>query len=109
MDGMMAARLGAVVFVAVAVTAAVVELRRKDERPEPTPPRPVQVNVESPLQSELLRCQGLGEAGPRDPACLRAWAENRRRFLTPGAATGSTERDPAPASSTPAPAAGGNE
>ncbi|MDX5028759.1 hypothetical protein SHY53_11300, partial [Streptococcus suis] len=29
--------------------------------------------------------QALGEDGPRDPACRRAWAENRNRFLAPGA------------------------
>jgi len=109
MDGMMAARLGAVVFIAVAITAAVVELRRKDERPQPTPPRPAQVNVESPLQSELLRCQRLGEAGPRDPACLRAWAENRRRFLTPGATTVTTDQDLVPATGRPGQQAGGIE
>ena len=32
----------------------------------------------------LRRCQRLGEAATRDPACLRAWADNRERFLTPG-------------------------
>ena len=35
---------------------------------------------------------GFGEAGSRDPACLRAWAENRNRFLAPGARP--TERLP---------------
>ena len=38
-----------------------------------------------PLRTELIRCQRLGDAGPRDAACLRAWAENRERFLAPGA------------------------
>ena len=36
-----------------------------------------------PLSIEFARCLALGEAGARDQACLRAWADNRRRFLTP--------------------------
>ena len=84
MDAKALARIGAVVFVAVAITATVVELSRKEERPEAAPPRPpAQAGATDPLREELFRCQSLGEAGPRDPACLRAWAESRRRFLTP--------------------------
>jgi conjugative transfer region protein TrbK len=78
------ARVGAIAFVAVAITATVIELSRKEERPEAAPPRPpAQAGATDPLREELFRCQSLGEAGPRDPACLRAWAESRRRFLTP--------------------------
>jgi len=80
------ARIGAIAFVAVAITATVIELSRKEERPEAVPPRQAQVGAADPLREELFRCQSLGEAGPRDPACLRAWAESRRRFLTPGTA-----------------------
>ena len=84
MDGKMLARLGAVVFVAVAITATAIELTRKEEEPA-TPLAAPAVAAADPHRAELLRCQRLGEAGPRDPACLRAWAENRERFLTPGA------------------------
>jgi len=85
MDGKMLARLGAVVFVAVAVTATAIEMNRKEETPEAWPSgRDTQAQAD-PLRDELIRCQFLGEAGPRDPACLRAWAENRNRFLAPGA------------------------
>lgn len=80
------ARIGAIAFVAVAITATVIELTRKEERPEAAMPRPAQTGAADPLRDELFRCQSLGEAGPRDPACLRAWAESRRRFLTPGTA-----------------------
>lgn len=78
------ARIGAIAFVAAAITAAVIELSRKEERPAPAPSRPAPAGTADPLREELFRCQSLGEAGPRDPACLRAWAESRRRFLTPG-------------------------
>jgi len=40
----------------------------------------------------------IGEAGARDTACLAAWAENRRRFLTPASAAPMAE----PAASDPA-------
>ena len=83
MDPKNLARVGAIAFVAVAITATVIELSRKEERPEAAMPRPAQTGAADPLREELFRCQSLGEAGPRDPACLRAWAESRRRFLTP--------------------------
>ncbi|RAI31968.1 hypothetical protein CH338_24980, partial [Rhodoplanes elegans] len=85
-DAKTLARIGAVAFVAVAITATVIELTRKVERPETTPARQAEVGAADPLRDELFRCQSLGEAGPRDRACLRAWAESRRRFLTPGTA-----------------------
>lgn len=85
MDGKMLARLGAVVFVAVAITATAIEMSRKEEAPEAWPRGRAAVTTADPLRDELIRCQALGEAGPRDPACLRAWAANRNRFLAPGA------------------------
>ena len=44
---------------------------------------PLGLMLTDPLSIELTRCLALGEAGARDQACLRAWANNRRRFLTP--------------------------
>ena len=88
MDGKMLARLGAVVFVAVAITATAIEMNRKEEVREAWPSGRTTQAQGDPLRDELIRCQVLGEAGPRDPACLRAWAENRNRFLAPGARDG---------------------
>jgi conjugative transfer region protein TrbK len=85
MDGKMLARLGAVVFVAVAVTATAIEMSRNEEPAESWASSRSNTTPSDPLRDELFRCQSLGEAGPRDPACLRAWAENRNRFLGPGA------------------------
>jgi conjugative transfer region protein TrbK len=34
------------------------------------------------LSVALGRCQAMGESAENDPACLAAWAENRRRFFT---------------------------
>jgi len=98
MDGKMIARLGAVVFVAVAITATAIEMSRKEDSPESWPSGRDAATQADPLRDELIRCQGLGEAGPRDPACLRAWSENRNRFLAPGArpAEGPPDLPPAP-------------
>jgi conjugative transfer region protein TrbK len=43
------------------------------------------VAATDPLLGELRRCQSSGAAAAEDPGCLRAWAENRRRFMAPGA------------------------
>jgi conjugative transfer region protein TrbK len=75
------ARIGAVAFVALAFVATAIEVNRPVDRTEDqTAQRPPLV-TRDPLDAELTRCSGLGEAGSRDPTCLKAWAENRRRFL----------------------------
>ncbi|OLP58899.1 conjugal transfer protein TrbK [Xaviernesmea oryzae] len=85
MDGKTFARLGAVVFIGVAITATAIETSRKDETQMEQPAERILTRPADPLRAELIRCQLLGEGGSRDAACLRAWAENRRRFLAPGA------------------------
>jgi conjugative transfer region protein TrbK len=102
MDGKTLARIGAVALAAVAITATAIEMNRNEETPETWASSRSNTAPSDPLQDELLRCQALGEAGPRDPACLRAWAENRRRFLGPGAPP--SERLPHPSSPTHPPA-----
>lgn len=80
MEGKTLARIGAVIFVAVVITATAIEATRKDDVPAEA--RTSGASQPSPgYRSELVRCQRLGEAGTRDPACLQAWAENRERFL----------------------------
>ena len=80
MDSKMLARLGAVVFVAVAITAAVVEMTRKDEAPAGAPARIVEP-ARDPLREGQRRCQQLGQKAADDTECLRVWAETRDRFL----------------------------
>lgn len=96
MDTKLLARIGAIVFVAIAITMTAIQLR---EAPK-VDADPELVTIDEPdadpLRAELTRCSGIGEAGASDPACLRAWAENRRRFLAPGARPGA--RIPAPSS-----------
>ncbi|WP_349365505.1 MAG: putative entry exclusion protein TrbK-alt [Nitratireductor rhodophyticola] len=80
MDGKILARLGAVVFVAIAITATVIEMTRKDD-PAPASTAPALQPPANPLRATLRRCQQLGEAATSDPVCLAAWAESRDRFL----------------------------
>ncbi|PRD40752.1 conjugal transfer protein TrbK [Phyllobacterium phragmitis] len=82
MDGKMLARLGAIIFVAIAIaiTATVIEMTRKEE---PAPARSAATLRPSadPLRDSLRRCQQLGEAAVRNPECLATWVESRDRFL----------------------------
>ncbi len=80
MDGKMLARLGAVVFGAIAVTVIVIDMAREDE-PSASPVAPAVQPTADPLREEQRRCQQLGEAAASDAECLRVWAETRDRFL----------------------------
>lgn len=81
MDGKLLARLGAIVFVAVAITATAIEMTRKEEEPPVQASRRSEDAPADPLREAQRRCQLLGEAAARDPECLRTWAETRDRFL----------------------------
>ena len=81
MDAKTLARIGAVIFVAFAITAAAIDASRKPEPPATLAVTPTLAASADPLAAELNRCNTLGEAGERDAGCLAAWAKNRRRFL----------------------------
>ncbi|PYE86693.1 putative entry exclusion protein TrbK-alt [Phyllobacterium leguminum] len=82
MDGKLLARLGAIVFVAVAITATATEMLRKRENPAPSIRSQAAVDApEDPLRLGQRRCQQLGQAAARDAECLRVWAQTRDRFL----------------------------
>ena len=80
MDGKMLARLGAIVFVAVAVTATAIEMTRKQDALA-SPSARQQQREGDPLRESQRRCQQLGQQAASDPECLRVWAETRDRFL----------------------------
>ena len=92
MDGKMLARLGAVVFVAIAITATAIEMTRKETAPVEEPARAVEPRHD-PLREGQRRCQQLGQAAASDPDCMRVWAESRDRFLgrTPAPGAPSTQ------------------
>ena len=87
MDGWVFARLAAVVIIAVAVTATAIQLARDKQStgPQASPPTASETPRPDPLREPLRRCRQLGEVATRDAACLAAWDENRRRFLSPSA------------------------
>jgi conjugative transfer region protein TrbK len=94
MDGKMLARLGAIVFVAMAITAMAIDMTRKRESPASSFVR-IRQPERDPLRESQRRCQQLGEAAASDAACLRTWAKTRDRFLgrtpAPSAANKTTE------------------
>ena len=96
MDHKLLARIGAIVFVAIAITMTAIEMSRAPEQPREEPVAEVELAATDPLLAELRRCQGLGATGAQDRDCLAAWAENRRRFFDGSA------RTIAPADSAPA-------
>ena len=99
MGGKHLAQIGAIVFVALAITVALLGLDTKDSAPTDAVLTAPALSADTdPMARELQHCQMIGEAGARDTACLAAWAENRRRFLTPASAAPMAE----PAASDPA-------
>ena len=90
MDGKMLARLGAIIFVAIAITATAIEMTRKEEAPAASPVS-LQQPTHDPLREGQRRCQQLGQKAAEDSECMRVWAESRDRFLG---------RSPAPSSPT---------
>ena len=91
MEGKVLARIGAVVFVAIAITATVIDMTRQEE-PRPVSSLPALQPLTDPLRATLRRCQQLGEAASNESECLAAWAQSRDRFLgrptTPAAPQG---------------------
>ena len=87
MGGKHHAQIGAMVFVTLSITVALLGLGTKDSAPTDAVLTAPALSADTdPMARELQHCQMIGEAGARDAACLAAWAENRRRFLTPKSA-----------------------
>ena len=83
MDGSTPKKLIALILVGVILAGAAAWMATTDLPSSADRPSADSIGAADPLQAEFARCQGLGEAGAHDPACLAAWAENRRRFLAP--------------------------
>jgi conjugative transfer region protein TrbK len=80
MDTKLFVRIGAVGFVAVAITMTALQLR---EEPIRVGPDVIEVTdpKSDPLPAQLRLCNAMGAAAAHDPICRAAWAEKRRRFL----------------------------
>ncbi|MBR0553532.1 putative entry exclusion protein TrbK-alt [Stakelama marina] len=80
MDTKLLARIGAAVFVGLAVATTIVQLR---EEPAPVrqADRRIWVPDGDPLPAQLRVCAEMGELALSSPDCRAAWAEKRRRFF----------------------------
>lgn len=81
MEPKLLARIGAIVFVAIAITMTAIEMSHAPDPVREEPVAEIETSGTDPLLAELRRCQALGAAGAEDRACLAVWAENRRRFF----------------------------
>jgi conjugative transfer region protein TrbK len=79
MDTKLFARIGAVAFIAIALTITALSLR--EERPSAAETVTVFEPDSDPLPAQLKACNEMGELALSSPDCRAAWAENRRRFL----------------------------
>jgi conjugative transfer region protein TrbK len=79
-DTKLFARVGAVAFVAIALTMTALTLR---EGPGNTRPETITVWEPDgdPLPAQLKACNEMGEVALSSPDCRAAWTEKRRRFL----------------------------
>ena len=84
MDTKLFARIGAIAFVAVAITMSALQLR-EERKPGRTEIVTVSDPDGDPLPEMLRLCSELSELAETTNECRQAWAENRRRFLAPGA------------------------
>ena len=80
MDTKLFARVGAVAFVAIALTITALTLR---EGPEAAAPDTITIWEPDgdPLPAQLKACNAMGELALSSPDCRAAWTEKRRRFL----------------------------
>ena len=79
MSGRSAFRLAALGFAALAILVGVMSSRQPSPAPQPLAAAPPAF----PTDAALTRCQALGAAGAQDDACLKAWADQRAKFLRP--------------------------
>ncbi len=64
----------------VGLTAFAIELNRKPDALLAMNASTPSI-IEGPLEAELRWCRHLGDEALQDKACLKAWAQNRERFL----------------------------
>lgn len=85
MDIKLLARIGAVAFIAIVFIVTAIQMRQPRKVPALVESTTIVAAAPDPLADEMVHCQSIGQAGASDAGCLQAWAENRRRFLSPGA------------------------
>nr|WP_232793210.1 putative entry exclusion protein TrbK-alt [Caulobacter hibisci] len=79
LSGKAAFRLGAVGLAGMVIIVAAMQTHR--DTPAKATPAPPSRPASQAGHNELARCQALGADGAEEPDCLRAWEQQRRRFL----------------------------
>lgn len=111
MDTKLLARIGAAVFVGIAVAMTLVQMRKEHAEP-PEAAREVWVPDGDPLPAQLRACSDMGELALSHPDCRAAWAEKRRRFFGvdhPEAYSGLDASAPPPVAVLPEPSSVGKQ
>lgn len=103
MDLKIAARMIAVLAIGAAMIAAVAALREAGPEDD-APATRLRDPGGEPVNAELVRCRDLGMTAADDAACMRAWAEHRRRFFETRQPTRSADPKPERFGNAPAPA-----
>ena len=83
MDGKFLARIGAAVFVGIAIAMTLAQLRRESEQ-RVEPAATVWAPDGDPLSARIRACSEMGELALSSLDCQAAWAEKRRRFFGAG-------------------------
>lgn len=111
MDSKLLARIGAAVFVGLAIAMTLVQMREEPAaRLEPV--ADIWVPDGDPLPAQLRACADMGELALSSPDCRAAWAEKRRRFLGvdyPEAYSGLGDQTPPPVAVLPVPSPTGTQ
>lgn len=80
MDTRLLARIGAAVFVGLAIASTLAQIG-EESAARPDPVHDVLVPDGDPLPAQLRACAEMGELALSSPDCRAAWAEKRRRFF----------------------------
>lgn len=80
MEGKLLARIGAAVFVGIAVAMTLVQLH-EDPEPRVEEAAAIWIPDSDPLPAQLRVCARMGELALSSPDCRAAWTEKRRRFF----------------------------
>lgn len=90
MDTKLFARVGAIAFVAIAITMSALQLREEPDSAAEHVTKHAEAEHDG-LADQLRQCAAMGEPANRDPFCRAVWFEARRHFF-------GMDKEPGPAS-----------
>lgn len=78
--------------IAIAIVAGAITLENRAHHVRTVPPAKRSAMSGDARARELARCQSLGRKAQDDPACIAAWAQNRKRFFGVAPAPGKASK-----------------